>query len=91
MPRGPGPGGIPLDDAQPAGIRLRDGRRLAQRLPARQRRRTKEPTPDRSPIRHLSDQSGVRIGQGKGWSGGEYLPTDSSSSYGPPDRTRKRF
>src|SRR5437763_12142398 len=35
MPRGPGPGGVPLDDAQPADVRLRDERRLARRLPAR--------------------------------------------------------
>ena len=51
MPQGPGPGGVPLDDAQPARVRLRDGRRLARRLPARQRRRTKEPmrTPTRAP------------------------------------------
>lgn len=49
MPPGPGPGGVPLDDAAPARVRLRDGRRLARRLPARQRRRTKEPT--RTPTR----------------------------------------
>jgi hypothetical protein len=49
VPRGPGPGGVPLDDAEPARVRLRDGRRLARRLPAHQRRRTKEPT--RTPTR----------------------------------------
>src|ERR1039458_2306516 len=50
----PGPskspnGGIPLDDAEPARPRLRDSRRLADRLPARERRQTREP--DRRPAR----------------------------------------
>jgi hypothetical protein len=50
LPRGPGPGGVPLDDARPARVRLRDERRLALRLAARERRRTKEPgrTPTRA-------------------------------------------
>lgn len=44
-------GGIPLDDAQPARVRLRDARTLAQRLPARERRPAKEPArrPTRTP------------------------------------------
>lgn len=48
-PPSPSPGGVPLDDAQPARVRLRDGRRLAQRLPARQRRPAREPA--RVPLR----------------------------------------
>jgi hypothetical protein len=51
VPRGPGPGGVPLDDAQPARVRLRDDRPLARRLPARQRRATREPA--RTPTRVL--------------------------------------
>jgi|SRR5450755_326511 len=42
-PSDPSPGGIPLDDARAARVRLRDDRRLAQRLPARQRRQAREP------------------------------------------------
>jgi hypothetical protein len=44
-PEKPGPpsGGPPLDQSQPARIRLRDGRRLAQRLPAPARRPVREP------------------------------------------------
>lgn len=52
-PSKPPPGGVPLDDAQPARVRLRDHRRLAQRLPGRQRRPAREPahSPSRtSPI-----------------------------------------
>ena len=42
-PPGPSPGGVPLDNAEPARVRLRDHRRLQQLLPARQRR----PAPER--------------------------------------------
>jgi hypothetical protein len=42
-------GGIPLPDAQPARVRLRDHRRLAERLPRRERRPAREPA--RPPIR----------------------------------------
>lgn len=42
-------GGIPLDDAEPARVRLRDSGRLADRLPARSRRPAREP--HRRPVR----------------------------------------
>ena len=42
-PTGPRPGGIPLDDAQPAHVRLRTHERLADRRVAGQRRRSREP------------------------------------------------
>lgn len=42
-------GGIPLPDAEPAGIRLRDHRRLGERLPRRERRPVREP--ERRPVR----------------------------------------
>jgi hypothetical protein len=52
----PGPddprGGIPLDDAVPARVRLRGHARLMDALPARPRRRTREP--DRGPVRQPS-------------------------------------
>jgi hypothetical protein len=50
-PKPPKPprGGIPLPDATPARVRLRDHSRLAERLPRRERRQTREPTP--RPIR----------------------------------------
>jgi hypothetical protein len=44
-PRGPGPGGIPLPDALPARVRLRDGRRLADLLPRVERRPAHAPLP----------------------------------------------
>ena len=49
-PNPPG-GGIPLDDAAPARVRLRGHDRLADLLPARVRRRSPEPerTPARTP------------------------------------------
>src|SRR4249920_2073794 len=43
VPPTPPPGGIPLQDARPARARLRDHRRLAQRLPRRERRPVREP------------------------------------------------
>lgn len=53
------PGGIPLDDAHPARVRLRGHDRLPDRLPARVRRPAKEPAaPNRQPIglENLGDQ-----------------------------------
>lgn len=49
-PRGPRPGGIPLPDARPARVRLRDGRRLAELLPGFERRPAHAPAaPRRAP------------------------------------------
>ena len=46
----PGPrGGIPLDDARPARVRLRGAGRLADLLPKRSRRQVREP--EREPVR----------------------------------------
>lgn len=42
-------GGIPLPDARPARVRLRDHRRLADHRPARERRPAREP--ERTPVR----------------------------------------
>jgi hypothetical protein len=42
-------GGIPLDDAEPARVRLRDHSRLMDLLPARERRAAREP--GRTPVR----------------------------------------
>jgi len=36
-------GGLPLPDAVPAGVRLRDHTRLGDHLPGRERRQTREP------------------------------------------------
>ena len=47
-PPDPPQGGIPLPDAVPARVRLRDHRRLADQLPRRQRRPAREP--ERTPI-----------------------------------------
>src|SRR5436305_293921 len=47
-PTGPG-GGLPLPDADPARVRLRDHRRLADHQPRRERRPAREP--DRRPVR----------------------------------------
>ena len=49
-------GGLPLPDAQPARVRLREHGRLHERLPARERRPAREPErrpapdPDRPPV-----------------------------------------
>ena len=48
-PRTPSPGGLPLDQSQPPRVRLRDDRRLGQRLPTRPRRPVREPA--RQPAR----------------------------------------
>jgi len=45
-PRG---GGIPLPDAEPARVRLRDHRKLPEHLPRRERRPAREP--ERTPVR----------------------------------------
>ena len=45
-------GGIPLDDAVPARVRLRGHARLSDLLPARERRPTREP--ERRPVRQPS-------------------------------------
>lgn len=45
---GPG-GGLPLPDAQPARVRLRDHRRMRDLIPRPERRPSREP--DRTPIR----------------------------------------
>lgn len=49
-PRGPRPGGIPLPDAVPARVRLREPVRLADLIPARGRREH-APAPVRTPVR----------------------------------------
>jgi hypothetical protein len=51
--RGPGGGGLPLPDAAPARVRLREPGRLADLLPAPGRRRehAPAPTPTRTPAR----------------------------------------
>jgi hypothetical protein len=48
-PPAPPRGGIPLPDAEQARIRLRDAGRLADKLPARERRPSREPA--RQPVR----------------------------------------
>ena len=51
-PPTPPRGGIPLPDAQPAGIRLREHGRLGERLPARQRRPAHQPVRRPAPTPH---------------------------------------
>ncbi len=51
-PRGPCGGGIPLPDAVPARVRLREPARLADLLPPPARRREHAPSPTRTPARH---------------------------------------
>lgn len=48
---GPRGGGLPLPDAVPARVRLREPARLADLLPAPRRRREHAPTPTRTPAR----------------------------------------
>jgi hypothetical protein len=71
-PRRPDPprGGIPLDDAAPARVRLRGKGRLSDALPGRARRPGREP--ERTPVRHgevntspadARDRSGLLIGK----------------------------
>jgi hypothetical protein len=48
-PPEPPRGGIPLPDAEPARVRLRDHRRLSEQLPGRERRPVREP--ERTPVR----------------------------------------
>jgi hypothetical protein len=56
QPPKPPRGGIPLADAEPARVRLREPGRLADQLPHRERRRTREPerAPERLPQRSRS-------------------------------------
>jgi hypothetical protein len=51
-PAGPSDGGLPLPDAEPARVRIREGERLADLLPGRERRpaREPEPGPRRAPV-----------------------------------------
>lgn len=49
IPPDPPRGGVPLDDAEPSQVRLRDHGRLAHRRNAAERRRVQEP--DRYPVR----------------------------------------
>jgi hypothetical protein len=51
-PPTPPRGGIPLPDAVPAGIRLREPGRLGERLPRRERRPTPEPARRPVPTPH---------------------------------------
>ncbi|HEY1568852.1 MAG TPA: hypothetical protein VGF68_17625, partial [Solirubrobacteraceae bacterium] len=59
-PEAPKPprGGIPLADAVPARVRLREHGRLSERLPSRQRRPSREPA--RRPVR-TPHQSAPRV------------------------------
>ncbi|HEX4805998.1 MAG TPA: hypothetical protein VFU94_08865 [Conexibacter sp.] len=50
-PKGPRGGGIPLPDAVPARVRLREPARLADLLPPAPRRREHAPMPTRTPAR----------------------------------------
>lgn len=49
QPPAPPGGGLPLPDAVPAGVRLRDHQRLADLQPKRERRPAREP--EREPVR----------------------------------------
>lgn len=58
-PRPPAPpqiptGGIPLPDAIPARVRLRDHDRLGDHIPRPERRPSREPQPDPGPVRAKS-------------------------------------
>jgi hypothetical protein len=44
-------GGIPLPDAEPAGVRLRGHEKLGDAQPRRERRPAREPEPQRTPAR----------------------------------------
>ena len=53
VPKGPRGGGVPLPDAIPARVRLREPARLADLLPPPARRRREHaPSPARTPARH---------------------------------------
>jgi hypothetical protein len=59
-PRGPWGGGLPLPDAAPARVRLREPARLADLLPSPARRREHAPEPVRTPAgRQLAPRSGT--------------------------------
>jgi hypothetical protein len=53
-PGGPRDGGLPLPDAGPARVRLRDHRRLADQLPRPSRRPGEDPGRERTPARTVS-------------------------------------
>jgi hypothetical protein len=61
-PPKPPRGGIPLQDAGPARVRLREHGRLSERIPRRQRRQAPEPVrrPIRTPQRTRSDSGSRR-------------------------------
>src|SRR5579875_1761208 len=50
-PPAPPRGGIPLPDAVPASVRLREPARIGDKLPPRERRPAREPAPTRRPVR----------------------------------------
>lgn len=58
-PPEPPRGGLPLPDAQPAGVRLREHGTLGERLPRRERRPTREPDRRPAPTPHRSSRSGL--------------------------------
>ncbi len=53
QPPEPPRGGLPLPDAQPANVRLRDHRRLGDHLPPRERRPAREPQRQPARVRTL--------------------------------------
>ncbi|HZE04059.1 MAG TPA: hypothetical protein VE127_02475 [Solirubrobacteraceae bacterium] len=58
-PPEPPRGGLPLPDAQPAGVRLREHGKLGERLPRRERRPVREPDRRPAPTPHRSTKSGL--------------------------------
>ncbi len=62
-PPEPPRGGIPLPDAQPAGVRLREHGTLGDRLPRRDRRPSREPARRPTPTPHRGRLS--RTGPGR--------------------------
>jgi hypothetical protein len=57
-PPEPPRGGIPLPDAEPAGIRFREHGTLGERLPKRDRRPSREPARRPAPARHSRNGQG---------------------------------
>jgi hypothetical protein len=74
------PGGIPLDDAAPARVRLRGENRLADKLPARERRQTREP--DRTPCPTRRPGVAHPFGNFAAWRRGSFCP-ERSKPWGP--------
>lgn len=56
-PPEPPRGGLPLPDAEPAGIRLREHGTLGERLPKRDRRPSREPERQPAPAPHRGSRS----------------------------------